>query len=146
MTKCRGPMTMAEVAFEAMQPVQDAMAGVAVNTVQPDPNAWGSLDGIVTSTVDLTKITVRTELECMWHSNKFKDKTDGEGNIIRLPKHALFDTMCAHFLGYNADMARDQTGQKKAYTDSMTVVAVSMEQRNHWDTLREDLNAEQMRQ
>ena len=136
----------AEVALEAMQPVQGAMAGVAVETVQRDPNAWGSLDGIVTSTVDLTKITVRTELECMWHSNKFKDKTDGEGNIIRLPKHALFDTMCAHFLGYNADMARDQTGQKKAYTDSMTVVAVSMEQRN-WDTLREDsLTAEQMRQ
>lgn len=66
----------AEVALEAMQPVQGAMAGVAVNTVQQDPNAWGSLDGIVTSTVDLTKITVRTELELerMWHSNKLKTR------------------------------------------------------------------------
>ena len=126
----------AQLTIETMEPSE---------TTTPRNDGWGFLDGIVVSRVNPKDITARSELERMWHANKFKDKTDDDGNRIPLPRRALFDSNCGDFLGYNPDMARDQSGLKKAYTDAMTVVAVSMEQR-HWDTLREETLTEiQMR-
>jgi hypothetical protein len=123
---------------------QQPMAENAIETMQPSANvrnAFDAMDGIVVSTVDTTKITVRTELERLWNDEVFKAKksmsVDKEGNHIPIPRRALFDVNSAFFFGYNADMARDKKGLKKAYTDGMTAVAVSITQRQ-WDTMFEE--------
>lgn len=123
---------------------QQPMAENAIETMQPSANvrnAFDAMDGIVVSTVDTTKITVRTELERLWNDEVFKAKksmsVDKEGNHIPIPRRALFDVNSAFFFGYNADMARDKKGLKKAYTDGMTAVAVSITQRQ-WNTMFEE--------
>jgi hypothetical protein len=89
----------------------------------------------------LPKLTVRTELERLWNDEVFKAKkamsVDKEGSHIPIPRRALFDVKSAFFFGYNADMERDKKGLKKAYTDGMTAVAVSITQKQ-WDTMFEE--------
>ena len=83
---------------------QQPMAENAIETLQQSANvrnAFDAMDGIVVSTVDTTKITVRTELERLWNDEVFKTKkamsVDKEGNHISIPRRALFDVSSAFF-------------------------------------------------
>lgn len=106
--------------------------------------------GIPVEKPDTNAITVKTELERLWKTKVFKNRkalagVDDEGKQIPVPKRALFDPDFALFFGYNEIMEKDKKGLKKTYTDAMTVVAISFNERL-WDTMFEDsLKEEGMR-
>ena len=157
--KSKGTKRSLDDISEEMDPQpENVMDGVEGSAAEPaakpaahpaKKNALAVL-GIPVEKPDTNAITVKTELERLWKTKVFKNRkalagVDDEGKQIPVPKRALFDPDCALFFGYNEIMEKDKKGLKKAYTDAMTVVAISFNKRL-WDTMFEDsLKEEGMR-